>query len=141
MFFSQSLHHSRYHTVFIIMFMNVCPPLDFELLKCSNHVLVIFASSKFIARSAYVRYPEACLLDRWTDKMERNWIRNIGWGLFLKYSRVNFFFIEKQQGKMMCKYVKKCLSEEKDFPEREVLRHSIKNFMFILFGTVNLATL
>ena len=33
------------------------------------------------------------------------------------------------------------LMEEKDFPEREVLRHSIKNFMFIVFGTVNSAAL
>ena len=33
------------------------------------------------------------------------------------------------------------LREEKDFPKREVLRHSIKNFMFIVLGTVNSAAL
>lgn len=33
------------------------------------------------------------------------------------------------------------LREEEDFPEGEVLRHSIKNFMIIVLGTVNLAAL
>lgn len=33
------------------------------------------------------------------------------------------------------------LWEETDFPEREILRHSIKNFMFIVLGTVNSAAL
>lgn len=71
--------------------MNICPLQDFELFECSKNVLVIFVFSRFILRYACVRHPGTPLLDRQIDEMERDWLRNTGWGLFSKNGRANFF--------------------------------------------------
>lgn len=72
-------------------------------------------------------------LDWKLDEMERDWLRNTGWGVVLKVERGQLFFTEKQQGKMICKYLKKCLNEEKDFLEREVLRYRVLKILCLYF--------